>query len=71
MIMAGRIHSKILPLSTTGGVGVGSGANYDDDDEEEGLDVTIMGALRWYHYYCAGYKRKPRKNTKFTCSHCR
>ena len=45
MIMAGRIHSKILPLSTTGGVGVGSGANYDDDNEEEGLDVTIMGAL--------------------------
>ena len=25
---------------------------------------------RWYHYWCAGMSRKPRKNTEFLCDHC-
>ena len=47
------------------------GANYDEDDYPEawiGCDNEECG--RWYHYWCAGFKRKPTSRKKFTCNYC-
>ena len=44
------------------------GANYDEDDYPEawiGCDNEECG--RWYHYWCAGFKKKPTSRKKFTC----
>ena len=48
----------------------GCGNQYDDDDEAW-IGCDVIGCCRWYHYWCAGYRKKPRKTTKFICTHCK
>lgn len=47
------------------------GAAYDDDNDQEawiGCDNEDCG--RWYHYWCAGFKRKPSSRKDFFCKYC-
>ena len=47
------------------------GANYNDDDKQDawiGCDNEKCG--RWFHYWCAGFKRKPTSRKKFKCLYC-
>ena len=50
----------------------GCGVMYDDDDEAEqaGWIGCDNECGRWYHYWCAGFTRKPRHTTKFLCELC-
>ena len=47
------------------------GVLYEDDDRQDawiGCDNETCG--RWFHYWCAGFKRKPTSRKKFICSYC-
>ena len=48
------------------------GGLYEDDDEAEqaGWIGCDRECGRWFHYWCAGFARKPRSSTKFVCGHC-
>ena len=51
----------------------GCGGNYDDEAEDSQrawIGCDHPGSWRWYHYWCAGYKRKPQKKAKFICTKC-
>ena len=52
----------------------GCGAHFDED--EESAQRAWIGCdgpecWRWFHFYCAGFKKKPKKTTKFLCAHCK
>jgi hypothetical protein len=47
------------------------GIHFDDDDHQEawiGCDSDNCG--RWFHYWCAGFDRKPSSRKKFLCGFC-
>ena len=47
------------------------GANYEEDEHQDawiGCDNNECG--RWFHYYCAGFDKKPSKRKKFICNYC-
>lgn len=47
-------------------------ANYDDDEQQEaliGCDNDECG--RWFHFWCAGFKRKPTARKAFVCPYCK
>ena len=47
------------------------GAEYDEDEFQDawiGCDNDECG--RWYHYWCAGFGRKPSSQKKFICNNC-
>ena len=48
------------------------GVSYDEDDHQDawiGCDNEDTCG-RWFHYWCAGFDRKPRARKKFICSYC-
>ena len=48
------------------------GVSYDEDDHQDawiGCDNEDTCG-RWFHYWCAGFDRKPRAHKKFICSYC-
>lgn len=43
----------------------------DDDDKEQACWIWCDEDCGWwFHYWCAGFTRKPRRSTKFVCSFC-
>ena len=48
----------------------GCGGAYNEDERKHWIGCDGPSCWRWYHYWCAGFRRKPRKTTKFLCSFC-
>ena len=48
------------------------GVSYDEDEYQDariGCD-NEDACGRWFHYWCAGFDRKPSARKKFICSYC-
>ena len=43
----------------------------DDDDDKDGWIGCDGDRNRWYHYWCAGFKRMPTSRQQFLCQYCK
>ena len=49
----------------------GCGSCYRDEGvKKQRAWIGCDRCWRWFHYWCAGLTRKPRKSTEFLCEHC-
>ena len=65
------LHSPVLQQWTRTSARSG-GVSYNEDDHQDawiGCDNEDTCG-RWFHYWCAGFDRKPRTRKKFICSYC-
>ena len=67
-----RCQEKKIVCSDSGDECEVCGGSYDDDSEKRKKAwIGCDGCDRWFHFWCAGYKRKPSTRSQFLCYACK